>query len=212
MEDLVNSLASFWGGRRVFITGHTGFKGGWLALWLARCGAQVRGYALAPPTEPNLFTLARVGNVVDDIRGDILDRPALEAAISAFAPEVVFHMAAQPLVRRSYADPLGTWMTNAMGTAYVLEAVRQNALSARGGVRDHRQMLRESRARTSRIARAMRWAGTIRIRRARRARRSSAPRSAARFLNVARTSRRVGDGARGQCDWRRRLVGGSAGS
>jgi CDP-glucose 4,6-dehydratase len=125
VEDLVNSLASFWGGRRVFITGHTGFKGGWLALWLARCGAQVRGYALAPPTEPNLFTLARVGNVVDDIRGDILDRPALEAAISAFAPEVVFHMAAQPLVRRSYADPLGTWMTNAMGTAYVLEAVRR---------------------------------------------------------------------------------------
>ena len=124
MEDLVNSLASFWRGRRVFITGHTGFKGGWLALWLARCGAQVRGYALDPPTEPNLFTLARVGNVVDDIRGDILDRPALEAAMTAFAPEVVFHMAAQPLVRRSYADPLGTWMTNAMGTAYVLEAVR----------------------------------------------------------------------------------------
>jgi CDP-glucose 4,6-dehydratase len=93
-------------------------------LWLARCGAQVRGYALDPPTEPNLFTLARVRCVVEDIRGDILDRAALEAAMRAFAPEVVFHMAAQPLVRRSYADPLGTWMTNAMGTAYVLEAVR----------------------------------------------------------------------------------------
>ncbi|MGC2621118.1 MAG: CDP-glucose 4,6-dehydratase [Acidobacteriaceae bacterium] len=124
MEDLVTFLASCWNGRRVFITGHTGFKGGWLALWLARHGAQVRGYAVDPPTEPNLFTLARVGSVVDDVRGDILDRPALEAAMRAFAPEVVFHMAAQPLVRRSYADPLGTWMTNAMGTAYVLEAVR----------------------------------------------------------------------------------------
>jgi CDP-glucose 4,6-dehydratase len=121
----VEDLVSCWDGRRVLITGHTGFKGGWLALWLARCGAEVRGYALEPPTEPNLFTLARVGSVVENIRGDILDRPALEKAMGEFAPEVVFHMAAQPLVRRSYADPLGTWMTNAMGTAYVLEAVRR---------------------------------------------------------------------------------------
>jgi CDP-glucose 4,6-dehydratase len=121
VEDLVNG----WRGRRVFLTGHTGFKGGWLALWLARRGAQVRGYALDPPTEPNFFMLAGVGSVIEDVRGDILDRPALEAAMREFAPEVVFHLAAQPLVRRSYADPLGTWMTNAMGTAYVLEAVRK---------------------------------------------------------------------------------------
>jgi CDP-glucose 4,6-dehydratase len=120
VEDVVNA----WRGRRVFLTGHTGFKGGWLALWLARRGALVRGYALDPPTEPNLFTLARVGSVAEDVRGDILDRPKLEAAMREFAPEIVFHMAAQPLVRRSYRDPLGTYMTNVMGTAHVLEAAR----------------------------------------------------------------------------------------
>lgn len=120
MEDVVKA----WRGRRVFLTGHTGFKGGWLALWLARRGALVRGYALDPATEPNLFTLARVGSVTDDVRGDILDRPRLEGAMREFAPEVVFHLAAQPLVRRSYRDPLGTWMTNVMGTAHVLEAAR----------------------------------------------------------------------------------------
>jgi CDP-glucose 4,6-dehydratase len=121
VEDLVNR----WSGRRVFLTGHTGFKGGWLALWLARKGAQVRGYALDPPTEPNLFSLARVGSVAEDVRGDILDRSRLEAAMQEFAPEAVFHLAAQPLVRRSYADPLGTYMTNVMGTAHVLEAARK---------------------------------------------------------------------------------------
>lgn len=121
MEDLVRP----WPGRRVLVTGHTGFKGGWLALWLARLGAQIRGYALAPATEPNLFTVARVGSVLDDVRGDILDRARLEAAVQEFAPEVVFHLAAQPLVRRSYADPLGTYATNVMGTAHVLEAVRK---------------------------------------------------------------------------------------
>ncbi len=120
MEDLVNP----WRGRRVFLTGHTGFKGGWLALWLARLGAQVRGYALDPATEPNLFTVADVASAVEDVRGDLLDRPRLETSIRDFAPEVVFHLAAQPLVRRSYADPLGTYATNVLGTAHVLEAVR----------------------------------------------------------------------------------------
>ena len=120
MEDLVNP----WQGRRVFLTGHTGFKGGWLALWLAARGAVIRGYALDPFTEPNLFTVASVSSVLDDDRGDIRDYPKLEASIVDFAPEMVFHLAAQPLVRRSYADPLGTYETNVMGTANVLEAVR----------------------------------------------------------------------------------------
>ncbi len=114
-----------WQGRRVFLTGHTGFKGGWLALWLAQLGATVRGYALDPPTQPSLFTVARVGEAVEDIRGDIRDSAALERAMQAFAPEVVFHLAAQPLVRASYQDPIGTFETNVIGTARVLDAVRR---------------------------------------------------------------------------------------
>ncbi len=98
-----------WQGRSVFLTGHTGFKGGWLALWLAQLGATVRGYALDPSTEPNLFTAARIGSVIEDIRGDIRDAAALERAMQDFAPEVVFHLAAQPLVRCSYEDPIGTY-------------------------------------------------------------------------------------------------------
>ncbi|MDR3744644.1 MAG: CDP-glucose 4,6-dehydratase [Acidobacteriaceae bacterium] len=114
-----------WHGKRVFLTGHTGFKGGWLALWLTRLGADVRGYALDPSTEPNLFTVARVGAVVDDIRGDIRNAAALESALRDFAPEVVFHLAAQPLVRLSYEDPIGTYETNVIGTARLLDAIRR---------------------------------------------------------------------------------------
>jgi CDP-glucose 4,6-dehydratase len=121
MEDVVNP----WRGRRVFLTGHTGFKGGWLSLWLASMGAQIRGYALAPETSPNLFTAACVGTVLEDIRGDLRNESDIEVAMTEFQPEVVFHLAAQPLVRRSYADPLGTYTTNVMGTAHVLEAVRK---------------------------------------------------------------------------------------
>ena len=116
---------TIWNGRRVFLTGHTGFKGGWLALWLSRLGAKVRGYALDPTTEPNLFTLASVGDSVEDVRGDIRNSAKLESTIADFAPELVFHMAAQPLVRRSYSDPVGTYSTNVMGTVNVLEAVRK---------------------------------------------------------------------------------------
>jgi CDP-glucose 4,6-dehydratase len=119
------NAAFSWQGRRVFLTGHTGFKGGWLALWLARLGANVRGYALDPCTEPNLFTVARVGSVIEDIRGDIRDSAKLEAAMREFAPEVVFHLAAQPLVRYSYKDPIGTYETNVIGTARVLDSVRR---------------------------------------------------------------------------------------
>jgi len=121
----VEELVDPWRGRKVFLTGHTGFKGGWLSLWLASRGARIRGFALDPATEPNLFTAASVASVLDDQRGDIRDYADLEAALTAFAPEVVFHLAAQPLVRRSYADPLGTYATNVMGTAHLLEAIRR---------------------------------------------------------------------------------------
>lgn len=121
MEDVANP----WRDRRVFLTGHTGFKGGWLSLWLAMRGAQIRGYALDPATEPNLFTAASVSGSLDDVRGDTRDYPKLEAAMTGFAPEVVFHLAAQPLVRRSYADPLVTFATNILGTAHVMDAIRK---------------------------------------------------------------------------------------
>jgi CDP-glucose 4,6-dehydratase len=121
----VEDMVSRWQGRRVFLTGHTGFKGGWLAVWLAARGAQIRGYALDPSTQPSFFEAARVVSEVEDIRGDVCDYAKIEASITEFAPEVVFHLAAQALVRHSYADPLGTYATNVMGTAHVLEAVRK---------------------------------------------------------------------------------------
>ena len=114
-----------WQGRRVFLTGHTGFKGGWLALWLTYKGAIVRGYALDPSTEPNFFTEAKIASVIEDMRGDIRDAVKLESAMREFAPEVVFHLAAQPLVRFSYEDPIGTYETNVIGTARVLDCVRR---------------------------------------------------------------------------------------
>jgi len=114
-----------WRGKKVFVTGHTGFKGGWLALWLAKLGAKVLGYSLDPATEPNLFSVARVGAGLEDVRGDIRDAAALESALKSCAPEVVFHLAAQPLVRPSYDDPIGTYETNVIGTARVLDCVRR---------------------------------------------------------------------------------------
>lgn len=122
MEDLV---ASAWRGRRVFLTGHTGFKGGWAALWLAKHGAIVRGYALDPSTEPNMFAETKIGSVVEDVRGDIRDGARLDSAMREFAPELVLHMAAQPLVRYGYENPLETYETNVIGTARVLDAVRR---------------------------------------------------------------------------------------
>jgi CDP-glucose 4,6-dehydratase len=126
MEALVTGPdKAVWQGRRVFLTGHTGFKGGWMALWLAKLGVNVRGYALDPYTTPNLLTAARIGDSIEDTRGDINDLEAITASMTAFVPEIVIHMAAQPLVRLSYADPLLTYKTNVMGTAHVLEAVRK---------------------------------------------------------------------------------------
>ena len=127
MEADLDEALKAWRNRRVFLTGHTGFKGSWLTLWLNRLGAKVRGYALDPSTKPNMFTLVSAGSVVEDLRADIRDLNKLESSMKEFAPEVVFHMAAQPLVRRSYADPAGTYAINAMGTVHVLEAVRRTA-------------------------------------------------------------------------------------
>jgi CDP-glucose 4,6-dehydratase len=114
----------FWRGKRVFLTGHTGFKGGWLALWLQRMGAELTGYALTPPTNPSLFDAARVGEGMVSHIADIRDAAALREAMRAARPEVVLHLAAQPLVRASYDDPVGTYATNVMGTVHLLEAVR----------------------------------------------------------------------------------------
>ncbi|MGB6009483.1 CDP-glucose 4,6-dehydratase [Castellaniella sp.] len=115
---------AFWRGRRVVLTGHTGFKGSWLALWLHRLGARVTGVALPPTSEPNLYTQARVGELCDSHFIDIRDAQALADRVRRAEPEVVFHLAAQALVRAGYEDPLATYATNVMGTAHVLEALR----------------------------------------------------------------------------------------
>ena len=124
LED-VDVTADFWRGRSVFITGHTGFKGSWLAVWLQRAGAEVHGYALAPPTTPDLFTIANVAAcLASHTLGDVRDAAALRGALTAAAPEAVFHMAAQPLVRHSYAEPVETFDVNVLGTVQLFEAVR----------------------------------------------------------------------------------------
>ncbi len=116
--------ASFWRGKRVLLTGHTGFKGAWLALWLRRLGAEVTGVALPPADEPSLFTLADVGGLCDSHLQDIRDAARLAAVVKAARPQILLHLAAQALVRASYRDPVGTFATNAMGTAHVLDALR----------------------------------------------------------------------------------------
>jgi|SRR5215813_1609685 len=116
---------SYWKGCNVFLTGHTGFKGSWLSLWLNSLGAKVTGYALKPPTQPNLFEQARVESVVRSIYGDIRDFQKLRGSLVECRPEVVIHMAAQSVVRRGYEDPIETYSSNVMGTAHLLEAIRQ---------------------------------------------------------------------------------------
>lgn len=116
--------SNFWRDKRVFITGHTGFKGSWLTLWLHRMGAKVSGYSLPAPTSPSLFHLARLQNCVQTTTGDVRDLKHLSDTLAAVQPEIVFHLAAQPLVREAYSTPIDTFATNVMGTAHLLEAAR----------------------------------------------------------------------------------------
>lgn len=116
---------SFWKGRKVFLTGHTGFKGSWLSLWLESLGATITGYALAPPTQPSLFEQAQIGLSIRSICADVRDFPRLSAALAECRPDVVIHLAAQSVVRRGYEDPIGTYSSNVMGTVHLLEAIRQ---------------------------------------------------------------------------------------
>lgn len=128
MSRTVQPTPDFWRGKHVLLTGHTGFKGSWLALWLARLGAEVTGLALAPATEPDLFTLARVADDMHAIHAcDVRDAQAVAAHVQAARPQVVLHLAAQALVRAGYADPVATYATNVMGTAHVLDALRGQA-------------------------------------------------------------------------------------
>ena len=121
----LKDLQKTYKGKRVLVTGHTGFKGGWLVLWLKHLGAEVCGYALEPNTDPNLFTAAKVSENIKSVIGDILDENTLNKTFEDFKPEIVFHLAAQPLVRLSYSEPIKTYETNVIGTLKVLEAARK---------------------------------------------------------------------------------------
>jgi len=114
----------FWQGKRVFLTGHTGFKGSWLSLWLSSLGAEVKGYALNPPTSPSLFNEAKVSSIMDSQIGDIRDQKTLHESMTKSNPDILIHMAAQPLVRYSYEEPIETYEVNVIGTAKVLEVAR----------------------------------------------------------------------------------------
>lgn len=118
-------MSDFWGGKSVLVTGHTGFKGSWLSLWLKKLGADVAGMALTPDTNPALFDQLGVEAFVDHIIGDIRDADLVARRVAEVQPDVIFHLAAQPLVIESYSNPLETWQTNVMGSAHVMQAVRQ---------------------------------------------------------------------------------------
>lgn len=121
---MMEGLQGFYAGKRVFVTGHTGFKGSWLCKILADAGADVTGYSLEPPTNPSLFVLADIESGVHSVIGDVRDKASLQCAFDAARPEIVFHLAAQPLVRESYMNPVYTYETNVMGTVNVLECIR----------------------------------------------------------------------------------------
>lgn len=125
MNQVLNVEEDFWDNKRVFITGHTGFKGSWLTLWLVAMGAKVKGYALLPPTTPSLFETIQLEDDIDHQIGDVRDLSLLRESLQSFEPEIVIHMAAQPLVRYSYDAPVETYSTNVMGTVNILEAVRK---------------------------------------------------------------------------------------
>ncbi|MBP1962748.1 CDP-glucose 4,6-dehydratase [Paenibacillus aceris] len=124
-DNRIRINSDFWKGKHVFVTGHTGFKGTWLSLWLHGMGANVTGYSLQPPTEPSLFELCRMDEIVTSYTADIRNMAALSAALKEAAPDIIFHLAAQPLVRASYLNPIETYEMNTMGTVNLLEAVRQ---------------------------------------------------------------------------------------
>lgn len=121
---LCQPTRQFWQNQKVLLTGHTGFKGSWLALWLNELGAQVTGVALEPEGRPNLFDQLQLKHLIDHRSGDLRDPDLLKAIVTETQPDVVFHLAAQPLVRHSYEEPVATWSTNVMGTIYLLEALR----------------------------------------------------------------------------------------
>ena len=123
---MVDHWLSFYHGKRVFITGHTGFKGAWLCRILLNAGAEVTGYALEPPKQPNLYALSGLEGNIHSIIGDIRDFSHLQKTFNRAKPEIVFHLAAQPIVREGYRDPVGTYSTNIMGTVHVLECIRKS--------------------------------------------------------------------------------------
>jgi len=127
LTNALSGIASAFSGRRVLVTGHTGFKGSWLALWLARLGANVTGFSLAPPTDPNLFSAAGLKHHIRHVEGDVRDLEGMRSAWNDCNPEIVFHLAAQSLVREGYSDPLTTVQTNVLGTANLLEIARTAA-------------------------------------------------------------------------------------
>lgn len=122
----MNPDLNFFHGKRVFVTGHTGFKGTWLCAILQKVGAEVTGFALPPVNTPDLFSISGVGKGMTSVLGDIRDLSSLKAAFDSAQPEIVLHLAAQPIVRESYRDPVGTYHTNVMGTVHLLECVRQS--------------------------------------------------------------------------------------
>lgn len=126
MESVVKSMLEFYDNKNIFITGHTGFKGSWLCQILINAGANVTGYSLEPPTEPSLFNISGIGSKMKSIIGDIRDLEKLEGAFEEARPEIVFHLAAQPLIRKSYENPRYTYETNVMGTVNILECVRNS--------------------------------------------------------------------------------------
>ena len=120
----MNHFNNFFNNKKILVTGHTGFKGSWLCSWLNALGAEVTGFSLNPNTQPNMFSACNIGNDVNSIIADIRDYSAIEKTLIDNKPEIIFHLAAQPLVLESYAFPLDTFQTNIMGTANVLEAIR----------------------------------------------------------------------------------------
>jgi CDP-glucose 4,6-dehydratase len=133
---------SFWSGKKVFVTGHTGFKGAWLSSWLLHLGCQVHGFSLAPNTHPSLFEQLALETHLHHQLGDIRDQPKLKDSLSQSQPDIVFHLAAQPLVRRSYIEAVETWNTNVLGTIHLLEAIK--SLTAPCAVGDFERTIAET--------------------------------------------------------------------